>query len=173
MGGGVVHVGCQPDHVLDARALDLAQQAGDFDLAAQGLAVVAVGNCLPFVAAFGILAVRDVQADGHIGGDHFPHSFGCLQAIQQPVYLRAAHEGAVRGFGGLQVGAVRTAVAAHVHHKHVQQRALGQVAVDALALNIGGAAQGGVFVESLGTVGGEQGHVFLGVAGIAAQVFGV
>ena len=69
----VVHVRREPHHVLNARPFDLAQQPGNFNLAAQRHAVVAIGNGFPFVAALPILSVRHMQADGHIGRNHFPH----------------------------------------------------------------------------------------------------
>ena len=114
-----------------------------------------------------------MQTDRHVGRDHLPDRLRPLEAIEQPVQLWTAHERGDLALGGLQVVGVGAAVAAHVHHKQVQQRTLGQVAVDALGLHIGGASDGCVFMEGLGGTRHQQGHILLLVATVIAQIFGV
>ena len=173
MGGGVVHIGRQPHHVLDTGTFDFAQESGNLQLAPQWRTVIAVGRTLPAVTTLRILAVAHMQAERHVGGYYFPGGLGTLKAIKQPGDLRPAHEGALVVLNGLQVGAVGAAVTAHVHDKQVQQRALGQMAINPFALNVGGTPKRRILHERLGGTRHQQRHILFGVALVAADVLGV
>ena len=169
VGGGVVHVGRQPDHVLHARILDALEQARHLQLAPLGRAVLAVGHGFPARDTLFILAVGHKQADGHVAGNQLPGGLAGLEPLDQPLDLRAAQQVGVGAFLGLQIGGVGAAVAAHVQHKHIGQRALRQHAVDALGLGRPKRADGRVLHEGALAAGGEQLDVLLGVGGVAQQ----
>ena len=163
----VVHIGGQPDHILDARFFDGLQQASHLQLAPLGHTIVAIGHGFP------LLAVRHLQPDRHVRRDHFPHRCRALQTVQEPGDLRAPQELGGIALRGLQVVCIGTPVAAHVDHEQVKQRPLRQVAVDPLGLHIGGAANRRVLMKRFGRAGHQQRHILLGVARVLAQVFGV
>ncbi len=121
----VVHICGQPQGITHLRALDKGQQLGDFQLAAQRRAVVAVGNSLP------ARPIGYVKSYGHVGSDHLPGSPRGVQLALEPGQLLLTEKGRLRPLLPLQVMAVRPAVTAHVQHEQLQQRPIADLAVDA------------------------------------------
>lgn len=79
-----MHVCSQPDDIVGVLMFDKFQQTGDLQLAAEGLAIIVVGDSFPASIALGIDAVTGIGADRHIGGDDFPDCVGMFQLIFQP-----------------------------------------------------------------------------------------
>src|SRR5258708_599705 len=142
MRGGVVHVGGEPDHVLDAVVLDGAQEFGDVELAAEHRPV-AVGRVLELRPAFGILAVLDHQAERHVGSDDLPGRVRGEQRLLEPPDLLAPEIRRLVTGGGLAVPAVGPAIAAHVDDEDVEGRGGGGISGEALPL-VAGRPHGGV-----------------------------
>ncbi len=122
----VVHIRRQPYMVTHLLSAQKAQQFGNLQLAALGRARVAVGNRLPARHTGADLTIRHTQADGHVGRDDFPLRLGRLEFALEPVQLLATDE----GFCAAQVVIVGAAIAAHVQHEHIQQRAVAELAID-------------------------------------------
>ena len=173
VGRRVVHVGREPDHVVDARVLDALEQARHLQLAAPGCAMLAIGHGLPLGAALSVLAIGHEEADGHVAGDQLPGGAAALEAVQQPLHLGAAQHVGVRAFGRLQVVAVGAAVAAHVDHEDVGQRALGQAAVQTLVHGRAEGTHGRVFHEGALAASGQQLHVLFCVARVVGHALAV
>ena len=93
--------------------------------------------------------------------------------MHQPVNLRVAEESGLRRLGWLVVAGVGAAVAAHVDHENFEQRAVVELAVDALAFVCRIWTQRRVFEKRFGRSRRQQRHVFLGVTCVGAEVFAV
>nr|GEU28582.1 hypothetical protein [Tanacetum cinerariifolium] len=90
VGRTIVDIGGDPDHV--GNGLDTAEQARHFQLAPQWNAVAAVGQRFPYGDTLGVLAVADIEADGHVGRDDFPGGGRGFQRRDQPFHLLAPQE---------------------------------------------------------------------------------
>ena len=110
-------------HLLRAQK---PEQLGDFQLAPLRRAGVVVGDRFPARYARADFAVGHAEADRHVGGDHLPLGLGRLEFALEPVQLLSAEE----GFGAAQVVIVGPAIAAHVEHEHIQQRAIAELAIN-------------------------------------------
>ena len=124
MGGGVVHIGRQPDHVADAPAPDEAQQFGQLQFPAQGGTVIAVGAVLE-----GVRAIGHDQADGHVRGDDFPGGRGAGQSLLEPSQLFRSQIRRLRALVSLGVGGVGAAKAAQVDAEDFQRAAVAEFLV--------------------------------------------
>ena len=67
MGGRVVHVGGQPDHVAHLAPRDVREQLGHLELAPQRRPGIAVGDGLKVARRVG-----NGEAQRHVAGDHLP-----------------------------------------------------------------------------------------------------
>jgi hypothetical protein len=107
-----------------------ASRLGDLQLAAERRAWLVVRDRLvgrPAVSR----AVGHHEADGHVARDDLPRGAAPGERVGEPRTLRLAEDRGRPGPGGLPVGRVRAAVAAQVHHEELEQRAVGEAAVDA------------------------------------------
>ncbi len=146
-----MHVGGQPHRVADAGALHERQQIGDLVLAPLRRAV-AERN-----------AVLAEEADRHVGGDHFPGRIGGHQLALQPGQLRRTEDAGLAWVVALVEGGI--AVAAHVDHEDVEQRAVGDLAIDAAVLG-GHSAHRHELMERAARPRHQQRAAVLGIAGL-------
>jgi hypothetical protein len=94
----------------------------------------------------------------------------CLSSARSQASCSGAEVARLVVDRALAVVAVRAAVAAHVDHEHVQQRAVGDAAVDTLVLLLRMPAHRRVLEERACAARGEQRHVLLGVALVGREV---
>ena len=119
----VVHVGGEPHRVADAGMLDERQRSAISSSRPRG------GPSRDASSRVG----ADHAAERHVGGDHLPGRGERHQLTLEPGDLRGAEEIA-SGRSCVVFVAVRAAVAAHIEHEHVEQRAVGDLAIDAAGL---------------------------------------
>ncbi len=158
--GGVVHVGGEPYGVAHAGMLDEREEIGDLELAPARGAVVAL--CDRLDAPLPISVVDHHQADRHVGGDHLPGRPRVHQLALEPGHLRGPEEIGGRPVLLLHALGIGAAVAAHVEHEHVEQRAVGDLAIDAAGLRLA-LPHRHVFMERPAGAGREQQCVLLAV----------
>ena len=169
MGGAVVDVAGQEHHVAGALALDSGQQPGEFELAAQGSAVLGVGDRL---LSF---PVGDDDAQRQVGEDHLPRRLRPPQPFEQPLQLLLAED---RGGLLFEPVGVLALVCAHVQHEHVQVRAAFDAAVDALGLEPGATGEAApvgdrlVLLPGSTAPGGKGVHIAHRVAVVLEQLPG-
>src|SRR5262245_44096385 len=140
-------VGGYPERVADALPLQRREKIGDLQLTAKRRSIVALRH--RFAAEFAIAVIGDVKADGHIGGNHLPGRRGGLEGTLEPGDLLRTKEIAVGSIGVLPIFAVRSPVAAHIEHEDVDERTIGDAAIDAAWLGSAG-AQRHVVMKSAG-----------------------
>ncbi len=165
VGGGVVDVGGDEEDVLDGFVFDEFEEVGDFELAAEGRAVVGVGD--GFVA---VLVGHD-EAEGHVAGDDFPGGCGGGEALLEPSELRFAQDGRFVVELGLFVLGVGSAVAAHVPGKDFDVRTEALRAINALAV-VSKLADGLVFEKGGAGAGGEESGALLVVTLVFVAALG-
>ena len=168
MRGGVMHIGGQPDGVQDLFVADKAQQLCEFQFAALGCAGIAIGDGFDIFLILGHL-VPDIDADRHVAGDDLPRRARGFQRGFQPIQLRLAQNLRLGGDLILHPFAVGAAIAAQIKEEDVQQRTIGDLAIDAAGFG-GRIADRGHFMEGALGAGGQQGDGFFGIAVIAGQV---
>src|SRR5215467_13282376 len=157
---GVVHVGCEPDGIAYTRALDERQDVGDLKLASTRRSVVALRD--RFNTPFAVDVVDDQKTDRHIGRNDFPSCTRIRQLLLEPGDLCRAEKISGRTITVFFALAIGTAVAAHVEHEHVEQGAIGDLAIDTTRLALRRAKRH-VLVESSRSSSREQQSVLLDV----------
>jgi hypothetical protein len=125
MRGRVVHVGGQPHRIPDPGTLEERQQIGDLVFTPLRRAVTERHRVLAD------------QADRQVRGNHLPGRVGSSELPLQPGELRRSEDERVAVVVALVPG--RIAVAAHVDQKHVEQRPVSDLAIDASGLAGNGA----------------------------------
>jgi hypothetical protein len=68
---------------LDPFTFEEAQNIRDFELPAQ-YGAIPVRGIFPARASGGVCAIPDLEPEGHVGSNHFPHRLGCAQLLFQP-----------------------------------------------------------------------------------------
>ena len=115
----IMHVGGDPHRVAHARVLDEGQHIGDLELAAERRAVALRHG------------VRADDRDRQIGGDHLPGSVRCRELALEPLCLLGPEDLASRIERRVLAVVVRAAIAPHVEQEDVEQRPVGNLAIDA------------------------------------------
>ena len=163
--GGVVHVRGQPDGVGDAGARMWRSRSAISSSRPRG------GPPSPLATASAPTPPCSSQTTRPIGMSQamtFQVARGVGKLALQPGDLVRAEDAARVGRSVCR-RAVRAAVGAQVEEEDVEQRTVGDLAVDPAGLGRGGADRGHL-VEGAGGAGGEERDRLLGVAGVGAQV---
>ena len=148
MRGGVVQIGGEPQRVADTGVFDERQQIGDFQAAAARAVGVLNAGCV------------DRVADRRVGGDHFPGRLRARQLTFEPGDLLRPEQIIVGPQNGVGMRSIRAAIAAHVEHEHVEQRAVADLAIDAAGLGHG-LAHGQEFVKGAAGARGKGERILL------------
>ena len=131
--GAIVHVGGEPHDVLDSLALDETQDVGDLEFAARAPAVAVGAILLEAGRPAGSMPSPTCKPSGMSAAITFHVALRLPQIASSARRSVRCPRNAVSGPGaGCRLKLLRAAVAAHVEHEDVEQRAVGNVAIDAL-----------------------------------------
>src|SRR5262245_56061887 len=98
----VMDVRCKPHDVVNAVALDEAQESRDFQFSSERRAI-AVCEAFETRSVLGIAAVSDDNTDGQVACNHFPDRARSLQVALEPFHLVHSKKSSVAVFAFLAV----------------------------------------------------------------------
>src|SRR4051794_15810718 len=151
-----MHVSGEPDGVPNAGPLDEGEQVGKFEFTAAWRTVDSLRDCLDAPSAHKVL-IHD-QAERLIRRNHLPGRPRAMQLVLEPRHLLRSKEIGRGPISLLSPLTVRAAVAAHVEHEYVEQRPVGNLAINAPLL-APGRADRNVFVKGAAGASHQPGRI--------------
>ena len=123
MGGGIVHIGREPNGIGDLSLFHESEQIGHFKLAAKGCSWIGIRDSFEKVFAFHRIADADGQR--HIAAEDFPSGSARAERMFQPSQLFGTEDCRLGIEFRLLVRGVWASVGSQIQDEQVQERAPG------------------------------------------------